>query len=250
MTDVVQHTNDNLVLIEGESASGKSASLMGLENPEGVVYANCEAGKKLPFPSKFKEVVVTDPYQVHQMFDWLETEKPKAKYHTAVIDTANFLMDMFESVYVIGSSNGQKAWGDYGQFWKNLMQQKVAASSKNVIMFGHAVPTLNEEQGIMEYSMPMKGAMKGKAEAFFSMVLMARKVPLKVLKDYDNPLLTITEEDEILGYKHVFQTRLTKETVGMRIRGPMGMWDRKESFIDNNVQFVLNRLREYYGSAD
>ena len=41
--------NDNLVLVVGKSAAGKSASLMGLENPEGVMYLNCEAGKKLPF---------------------------------------------------------------------------------------------------------------------------------------------------------------------------------------------------------
>jgi hypothetical protein len=45
--------NDNLVLIVGKSSHGKSASLMGLKNPEGVMYLNCEAGKKLPFPAKF-----------------------------------------------------------------------------------------------------------------------------------------------------------------------------------------------------
>lgn len=36
--------NDNLVLLVGKSATGKSASLMGLEKPEGVLYLNCEAG--------------------------------------------------------------------------------------------------------------------------------------------------------------------------------------------------------------
>jgi RNase adaptor protein for sRNA GlmZ degradation len=36
--------NDHLVLIGGKSAAGKSASLMKLENPEGVLYLNCEAG--------------------------------------------------------------------------------------------------------------------------------------------------------------------------------------------------------------
>lgn len=36
--------NDNLVLIAGKSSTGKSASLMGLENPEGVMYLNCESG--------------------------------------------------------------------------------------------------------------------------------------------------------------------------------------------------------------
>jgi len=37
--------NDMLVLICGDSASGKSASLENLENPEGVMYLNCESGQ-------------------------------------------------------------------------------------------------------------------------------------------------------------------------------------------------------------
>ncbi len=40
--------NDNLVLISGESGSGKSMCLRNLKDPEGVMYLNCEAGKKLP----------------------------------------------------------------------------------------------------------------------------------------------------------------------------------------------------------
>lgn len=36
--------NDHLILLCGKSATGKSASLMGLANPEGVMYLNCESG--------------------------------------------------------------------------------------------------------------------------------------------------------------------------------------------------------------
>lgn len=39
-----QQINDHLVLLGGKSATGKSASLMNLENPKGVLYLNCEAG--------------------------------------------------------------------------------------------------------------------------------------------------------------------------------------------------------------
>lgn len=59
-------------------------------------------------------------------------------------------------------------------------------------------------------------------------------------------LLTITPEEEALGFKYVYQTRLTKDTVGERIRSPLGMWDTKETFIDNNLQLVFDRLHEYY----
>ena len=47
----------------------------------------------------------------------------------------------------------------------------------------------------------------------------AKKMPLTELEDYKSDLLSITEEDEMLGYKHVFQTRLTKTTVGEEAEG-------------------------------
>ena len=78
------------------------------------------------------------------------------------------------------------------------------------------------------------------------MVISTKKVPLKALKDYSNDLLTITPDEEALGFKYVFQTRLTKDTVGERMRGPLGLFETKETFIDNNTQLVLNRLHEYY----
>ena len=68
----------------------------------------------------------------------------------------------------------------------------------------------------------------------------------KVLKDYKSDLLTITPEEEPLGFKYVYQTKLTKDTVNERLRGPLGLFDTKETFIDNNIQLVLDRLREYY----
>ena len=44
MTAALEQINDNLVLIGGWSGAGKSASLMNLQNQEGVLYLNCEAG--------------------------------------------------------------------------------------------------------------------------------------------------------------------------------------------------------------
>lgn len=98
--------NNNLVLISGKSATGKSASLMNIKNPEGVMYLGCENNKKLPFNSKFKEFTIIDPLQVYEAFDFAET---KPDIHTIVIDSLTFLMDMYESVYVLSSSNTMKA---------------------------------------------------------------------------------------------------------------------------------------------
>jgi hypothetical protein len=83
-------------------------------------------------------------------------------------------------------------------------------------------------------------------ESYFSLVIASKKVPLKALKEYGSPLLNITPEEEALGFKYVYQTKLTRDTVGERLRGPLGMFETKETFIDNNMQLVLNRLHEYY----
>lgn len=237
-------TNDHLVAICGSSGTGKSASLKDIKDPKGVLYLNTESGKKLPFKSGFIEKTVTDPLQIYEAFNWAE-EQPQI--HTIIIDSLVFMMDMYESVHVLNSANTMKAWGDYGQFFKNLMNQYVAKSSKNVIFTSHVSDVLNETDMIVEKLIKVKGAlMNTSVEAFFSMVIAAKKMPITKLEGHENDLLNITEEEKMLGFKHVFQTKLTKETINERLRSPIGMWKANETYIDNNVQLVMDRLHQYY----
>ena len=238
--------NDHLILVSGKSTTGKSASIMNLERPENWAYLNCEAGKRLPFRSKFKEFTITDPLQVYEAFDWAETQD---NIEGIVVDSVTFLMDMFESVHVINSTNTMKAWGEYAQFFKNLMQVYVARSTKSVIFTAHALDQLNEADMVMETKVPVKGSLKNNGiESYFSAVVSAKKMTINALEGYENDLLTVTPEDEALGFKYVFQTKLTKETVGERIRAPMGLWSTAETYIDNDMQLVMHRLHEYYGT--
>lgn len=238
-----EQQNDHLVMISGASGTGKSASLMNLSNPEGVVYLNCES-KKIPFRSKFQEFKILDPLEVVQAFDEVEN---MPEVHSVVIDTSTFLMDMYESLYVINSQNTMKAWGDYAQYFKNLMMSSVASSSKNVIFLAHTKQLLNEAEMVLETKIPVKGSLANQGiEAFFSTVVSTKKMSVAKLKDYSSNLLTITDEEKMLGYKHVYQTRITKDTINERIRSPMGMWDVSETFIDNNAELLMQRLREYY----
>jgi len=236
--------NDQLVLLCGKSATGKSASLMGISKPEGVMYANCESGKRLPFNSKFKEFTITDPLQIYELFDHAET---LPDVHTIVIDSLTYLLDMYESVYVLNAVNGMKAWGDFAQYFKVLMQRYVAISTKSVIFTAHTSDSLNESEMLMETKVPVKGSLKNNGiESYFSVVIASKKVNLKGLKDYESKLLNITPEEESLGLKYVFQTRLTKETVNERLRSPLGLFSVPETFTDNNMQLILDRLAAYY----
>lgn len=243
--------NDNLVLVVGKSATGKSASLKDIPNPEGVMYLNCESGKKLPFKAGFMKgpdgkvgFTIIDPMQILEAFDAAES---MPEIHTIVVDTLTYLMEMYESQYVLSATNGMKAWGDYFQYFKTLMQDKVAKSTKNVIFLAHTADQYNESEMVTEVKVPVKGSLKNNGiESYFSLVIATKKVPLKVLKDYKNQYLEITPDEEVLGYKHCFQTRLTKETSAERLRGPMGMWSQQETYIDNNIAYVMERIKEYY----
>ena len=240
----MSQVNDHLVLICGESSTGKSACLRNLQN---VLYANCEAGKKLPFkPKNFKEVTIRDPRQIYEVFDWAETQ-PEIEY--IVVDGLNFLMDMYESVYVLTATNTMKAWSDYSQFFKNLMQQYVSKSTKNVIFTAHTKTALNDSAMLIETKIPIKGALANQGiEAYFSSIVSTKKVKLKDLENYSSDLLNITDKEKALGFKYVFQTQITADTVNERMRSPMGLFDDKETYIDNDAKLLMDRLNEYYSS--
>ncbi len=234
---------DNTILISGKASTGKSASLMYLDNQERCMYLRCEP-KKLPFKSRFREFIITDPYQVHEAFD---ANLAKDIADTTIIDSSTFLMDMFETRYILTLEDKRSGWQAYQTFWKKLMQEKIASTDKNVIILAHTKDQLNEKEMTMETFVPIKGALAGVGiESFFSCIVSTKKISLPDLEKYESKFLNITDEDELLGYKHCFQTRLTKETVGERIRSPLGMWEIKETYIDNNAQFLINKLNEYY----
>jgi len=237
--------NTQLALISGQSATGKSASLRNIRNQSQWMYLNCESNKRLPFKNQFDAYTVTDPYMVMEGFNALLNGE--IKRDGIIVDTLTFLMDMYESQYVLNAANTMQAWGSYQQFFKELMQTKVAKLKVPVLFLAHTRSELNEKTMEYETSVPIKGALKSNGiEAFFSTVVSTKKVELKKLEKFANELLTITDEDRDVGFKYVFQTRITKETTGERIRSPMGMFTREQTYIDNDAQLLLDHLHNFY----
>jgi len=236
--------NDQLVLIVGYSATGKSASLRNITDQKDWLYLNTEAGKRLPFKNAFQTFRIEDPYQVHEAFDH-GNSTPKVK--GIIVDSLTFLMDMLETQYVLTASNTMKAWGDFNQYFKVLMQQKVTNFGRPTIFTAHVLDVLDEKAMEMKTSVPIKGSLKNNGiEAYFSTVVAAKKIALTELDKYGNKLLIISNEEKELGYKHVFQTRPTKSTTGERIRSPMGMFTKEQTYIDNDAQLLLNHLQQFY----
>lgn len=149
--------NNHLVLIAGESTTGKSACLRNIRNPEGVAYMNLEVNKALPFASKFKEANITDPLQVAAQFTALNNIK---HIHTVVVDSLTFMLDQWKSKYLHTAKDTQKAWGLFAEFFKVLMTDHVANSNKGVIFTAHTLTTLNDQTHMMETKVPVQGALK------------------------------------------------------------------------------------------
>lgn len=237
--------SEQLILVEGLSAGGKSSALQYVKNPDQMLYLNCE-NKRLPFRPELKNRYnIVDPFQVYEGIDYANNQ---AGITTVVIDTLDFLMNMFETNIIKKAANTQKAWGDYFTYFQELMQVKVAQSTKTFIFLAHASTVLDEEAMTKNTSVPVKGALRNiGVESFFTTVVMAKQVPLRLLAPFSSPLLNVTDDDTERGIKYVFQTRMTKESAGEKLRSPQGMWDKSETYIDNNMQFVLDRLSSYYG---
>lgn len=234
--------NDQLVLVCGTSGSGKSFSIRGLRNPDKWVYLNAE-NKRLPFNDGPKDRRIIDPLQVYGALDRVATDD---EIEGGIIDTLTFLMNKYEEQYVLTSSNTMKAWSEYKSFFNNMMD-KVAVCNKPVVFLAHTRDDLDERSMEIKTAVPVKGSLKNEGvEAYFSTVVATKRVSLKELEGQESDLLTITEEEKELGLKHVYQTRITAKTIGERIRSPFGLFPKNMTYIDNNLQILIDYLTEYY----
>lgn len=236
-------SNKNIVLIMGKPNTGKSTSLMKLPNQDRMVYLNTDL-KELPFADKFmRNVAVTDALDVLQYVSEIEAN---SDVDGVVLDTLTFLMSMYERQYVVNSPNTQQAWGSYGNFYRDFIHA-IKAGSKDYAILAHEDSFLNEQSMQMESRVPVKGSVgRTGVEADFTTILATKQMPIRKLEGYENDLLNITDEEIEDGFKYVFCTRVTKETVGEKMRSAIGLWGRKELYIDNDLSLVFKRLREYY----
>ncbi len=236
-------SNNHIVLVMGKPNTGKSTSLRNLKNQESMIYLNTDL-KALPFKSKFlKTIDVADAMDVIGYIQQIE-EVPTVT--GAVLDTLTFLMSMYERQYVLNATNTQKAWGDYGNFYRDFIHA-IKSGTKDYAILAHEDTLLNEQTMQMESKVPVKGSVgKTGVEADFTTILSTKEISVKKLEAYQNDLLHITDEEREDGVKRVFCTRISKEFIGDKTRSAMGLWKRNELFIDNDLDQVFTRLREYY----
>ncbi len=234
--------NKNVVLVMGPPNTGKTTALRNLPQ-EKMVLLNADL-KATPFRDRFKaSVEVSD---ANEVVGYIQNIEEEPSVTGGVLDTLTFLMNMYERQYVLTSNDTQKAWGGYGNFYRNLIHA-IKAGTKDYVVMAHQDTQLNEQSMQMESRVPVKGAVgKIGVEADFTVILATMQMPVKKLEAFKNDLLHITDDEKEDGVKYVFCTRITKEFAGGKMRAPMGLWARNELFIDNDLKQVFDRLRSYY----
>ena len=237
--------NNHIVLIVGKPSTGKSSSLRNIPANK-TAYINTD-GKPIPFPVPFKMNVKLSNID-HLLFGLDQIEAmPEIEY--IIIDTLTFMMDMYEMQKVVKAVNTQKAWGEYAQFYKTFIH-KIKHSTKKIIIMAHSKDIYNESEMVTEQRVPVKGSVGGTGvEADFTIIIGSKKVKVQQLEEHSNLLLNITPEEEEDGIKYVFQTRVTKDTMNEKMRSPIGLWDRSELYIDNDVEILMKRITTYYGET-
>jgi len=204
------------VLIMGRSGSGKSASLRNVKETMFVINVN-----KKPLPFKNNENL-----KVMNCDEYLKIRSSlKAAYEKGIklacIDDAGYLMtSRFMAGHKQAKGNSQfEMYNDIADSFYSLIKFITDELPEDMIVY----VTMHEEVNDMGYSKPKTiGRLldeKVCIEGMFTIVLHA----LKHEKDY------------------VFATN----TDGMDVtKSPIGMFD--ETYIDNDIQLVTDKIREYY----
>lgn len=197
------------VLIMGESGSGKSASLRNFEPNEVGVFN--VAAKPMPFRKKLP-TKATSNYQTIQ--ECIKASKVK----TFVIDDSQFLM-CFES-FAKAKETGYGKFTDMALHFYNLVQFVIRQTPPDVIVyFLHHTETDGNTNKIKAKTLGKMLDSQLTLEGLFAIVLHC-----------------VTD-----GRSHNFITQSDGMTTA---KSPMEMF---EPSIDNDLKFVDQTIREYYG---
>ncbi len=228
--------NKKVLLINGPSGTGKTYSIKKLINKVGskVAYINLDGKTRLGFKGKSKIgkfIVPADPLEVNQGIRELE-EDPEIEY--IIVDTLSFYLDQIEQKHVIFEHDSQGAWGKvYAASAKDLLHFANNVSTKSWIFMSHT-----QEGEIKNFVTPTKSYAKGAVgrlgvEAYFDIVL------------YTDVFDDDSTEDGV-GYR--FQTRKTKESRGLSVKSPEGMFP--SVFTPDNDIIEVFKLIEAYDEED
>ena len=200
----------NIVLVIGDSGTGKSASLRNFK-PDEVLVINC-AGKPLPFKNHFQQITPTFEKLTKDVQKALATTEKKV----VVVDDAQYIMS-FQYMRRI-KENGWDKWNDIqGDFFNIIQDAKNLPKDVVVYFLSH----LQRDDAGHEKVKTM-----GK--------MLDEKITIE-------GLFTIVLKTAVTDGQYYF---LTQNSGLDTVKSPIGMFDTYA--IDNDLKYVDTKIRNYY----
>lgn len=204
----------NIVLVIGDSGTGKSASLRNFK-PDEVLVINC-AGKPLPFKNHFQQITPTFEKLTKDVQKALATTEKKV----VVVDDAQYIMS-FQYMRRI-KENGWDKWNDIqGDFFNIIQDAKKLPNDVVVYFLSH----LQRDDAGHEKVKTM-----GK--------MLDEKITIE-------GLFTIVLKTAVTDGNYYF---LTQNSGLDTVKSPIGMFDTYA--IDNDLKYVDTKIRNYYEIGD
>ena len=202
------------VLIIGKSGGGKSTSLRNCIDNDSWNLINV-LGKPLPFKGKIPQVVTDDYEQVKKCLS-------SSKANSIVVDDAGYLITNYFMRNHSSKGSGNAIFSMYNTLADNFW---------NLVEFIKKLPEDKIVYIIMHEDTDDYGNTKPKTIG----KLLDEKICLE-------GMFTIVLRCILENGKHLFVTQADNGAVS---KSPMGMFEELQ--IDNDLLYVDNKIREYYG---
>jgi len=217
--------NKKLILVCGESGSGKTSSLRNMPL-EKTVYIDTDRKSIKSFRGmdRFKEWVKLD--YIDHLIPGLKALEKVDDVEYIVIDTLSFALDMYVAQKIDTSADTRKAWGEYKKWYKELIHI-AKTSTKSYIFLTHTKDVYDEKAMSLKTFAYAQGSIYSMIEADFAVVAYTHKY---------------TDENGMPKYG--FLVNPTKETLSLSAKSPMDMFE--EPLIkDNDIMLLFKAIEEY-----
>ena len=224
----------NLVIILGSSGTGKSTSIKTL-NPEETVVLNV-LGKDLPFKGsradytreKLNLIKPTNWENVNNMMQSISKNKPNV--HNIVIDDAIYIMrtEFFDR----SREKGYDKYNELADHFRRVVAESTALRSDiTVFMMLHTEP-VEAEGSIIGYKPSTVGKLLDK---------MYNPIESVSINLFSQPKYDDKGRPSFGFYTHPMKV----DGITIPAKSPDGMFE--EDFIPNDLQLIVDKMREYYG---
>lgn len=220
------------IFLLGNSGTGKSTSLRNLDEKETFII-QC-VNKKLPFQgwkTKYTDISIENPSgnkvvskdysNIAKRLKYIDVKRKEIK--TVIIDDSSYLLTNDFMTRIPQKTSGNAVFEKYNFIAHNFYTLlELVDSLRDDLIVVFIAHTQTEEDGSRKF--------KTVGKLLDNMIVL-------------EGLVTIVLESSIRDNKYVFQTN--KKAGNEPCKSPLGMFEEDELFIDNDLNVVLKKIRNF-----